>query len=275
MKVMRPLAVGLVVALALAPVRLEAQQESPKGWVGVLITTGIGERGSSGRFVFPDYPVIESIDPGSPAEKAGLQVGDVLISINAQDFKLDPIPMNDLLVPGKRIVFRYRRDRVERMTRMIVAERPAGTSRTIQIVTIDPLPNQTDLRRKEVEGVMSRKAAVRVPMPPMISIAPLTLGTGIPSIAIAGAELTRLNGGLRDYVKVKGDGLFVVNVLLGTPAQEAGLRGGDVIVKAANQPLQNPGQLIRLMAEAADRSVNSVQLLVLRQNKERKLTLRW
>ena len=52
--------------------------------------------------VFSDYPVIESIDPGSPAEKAGLQAGDILMSINSQDFRKEPIPMNSLLVPGRR-----------------------------------------------------------------------------------------------------------------------------------------------------------------------------
>ena len=86
MKFIRSVTVGLATVLALAPLNLAAQTQGPKGWVGVLITTGIGEQNSSGRLVFHDYPVIESIDPGSPAERAGLLKGDVLISINAHDF---------------------------------------------------------------------------------------------------------------------------------------------------------------------------------------------
>lgn len=266
------LSLGLALVVGTVPSVVGAQNEPPKGWVGVLITTGIGERGASGRFVFPDYPVIESIDPGSPAEKAGLRVGDILMSINSQDFKLDPIPMNELLVPGRQIVFRYRRANVEKLTRMTVAERPAGTSGTIQIVAFDRLPDSGALRRRETEGMILRKTGTRIPVSPSVLISPITFGTGTPSIAIAGAELTRLNAGLRDYVKIKGDGIFVVNVLLGTPAQEAGLKGGDVIVKASNEPVQNPAQLIQLMREAVD---NSVQLLVLRKNKQKRLTLRW
>ena len=127
MKFIRSVTVGLATVLALAPLNLAAQTQGPKGWVGVLITTGIGEQNSSGRLVFHDYPVIESIDPGSPAERAGLLKGDVLISINAQDFKMNPIPMNDPLGPGKTIVFRYRRDDDERISKLTVAERPSGT----------------------------------------------------------------------------------------------------------------------------------------------------
>src|SRR5688572_31661748 len=121
MKFIRSRTFGLAAALAFAPLALEAQKEAPKepakGWVGLLITTGIGEASASGRMIFNDYPVIESIDPGSPAEKAGLQAGDVLISINSQDFKKNPIPMHSLLQPGKRVVFRYRRDNVARESR--------------------------------------------------------------------------------------------------------------------------------------------------------------
>src|SRR4029079_14818068 len=131
---------GLAALLATAPMTAHAQKAPPKGWLGVLITTGIGETNERGALVFSDYPVIESIDPGSPAEKAGLMAGDILISINAQDFKRNPIPMNTLLVPGQKVVFRYKRDNVSMKVAMTVAERPAGTSGRIQVSIIEPPP---------------------------------------------------------------------------------------------------------------------------------------
>ena len=106
----------------------------------MLITTGIGQSNGSGALVFNDYPVIESIDPGSPAEKAGLQAGDILLSINKQDFRKNPIPLNSLLVPGQKVVFRYRRDNVARMSTLTVAMRPAGTSSRVQLSIIGPDP---------------------------------------------------------------------------------------------------------------------------------------
>ena len=118
---------GLAALLVAAPLVAQQQRQPSKGWLGVLITTGIGETNGRGALIFNDYPVIESIDPGSPAEKAGLMAGDILISINSQDFKKNPIPMNSLLVPGQRVVFRYKRDNVAKKVAMTVADRPAGT----------------------------------------------------------------------------------------------------------------------------------------------------
>lgn len=270
MRYTRSCALALAAVFVAAPQYARGQSAPPKGWVGVLITTGIGQTDQSGKMVFNDYPVVESIDPGSPAEKAGLMAGDVLISINSQDFRKNPIPMNSLLVPGQQIVFRYRRDNVEKSSRLIVAERPAGTSSRVELTVIGPDPST--LRRAHTEESMNRRASARVPLPPMVSVAPFAFGTGVPSIAIAGAELTRLNDGLRELAKVKGSGLFVINVVLGTPAEAAGLKSGDVIVRAAQEALTNPGQLIRLM-EAAEN--NALVLQVLRRQKHQNLTLKW
>ena len=274
MKFIRSVTVGLATVLALAPLNLAAQTQGPKGWVGVLITTGIGEQNSSGRLVFHDYPVIESIDPGSPAERAGLLKGDVLISINAQDFKMNPIPMNDLLVPGKTIVFRYRRDDVERISKLTVAERPAGTSRTVQVSLIPAVPSAQDDRRRTVEEAVRQRIFLktRVPVSPNVSMAPLVFGTGPTSIGVAGAELTQLNDGLRELANIRGNGIFVINVPPGSLAGAAGLRSGDVIIRAEKQLVETPGQLIRVMLDATE---SAVRLQVLRKQKVQNLTLRW
>ena len=278
MKFIRPLTLGLAAAAAFAPLNAGAQNEparqAPKGWVGVLITTGIGEQSSSGRLVFHDYPVIESIDPGSPAEKAGLQKGDVLIAINSQDFKTNPIPMNDLLVPGKSIVFRYRRDDVERITKLLVAERPAGTSRRIEISLIQPVPSADDDRRRSAEEGVREKIFLRtrVPVSPNVSMAPLVFGGGPMSIGVAGAEVTQLNEGLRELAKIRGNGIFVINVPPGSLAGAAGLRSGDVIIRAEKQLVATPGQLIQLMKEATE---SAVRLQIVRKQKLQNLTLRW
>jgi len=264
------LAAMLTASFLAVPAAVRAQQQEPRGWVGLLITTGIGQSDESGALSFSDYPVIESIDPGSPAQKAGLRAGDVLIAINSQDFKKNPIPLSSLLVPGQKLVFSYRRNDVQRSSTMIVAQRPAGTSRRFEVSIIGPAP--IPIGRQQIEEGMTRAVRTRVALPPVVAIEPLAFGTGTPSIGIAGAELTRLNDGLRELVKVKGEGLFVINVAIGSQAQEAGLKSGDVIVRADSQVLRNPGQLIRLMSESAD---NSLILQILRAQKPRTVTLRW
>jgi len=281
MRLTRSFGIGLAALLAAVPATAKTQgapaaqgPQGPKGWVGVVITTGIGTMNESGAMTFTDYPTIESIDPGSPAEKAGLQAGDLLISINAQDFRKNPIPMGSLLVPGRRIVFRYRRDDVERTSAMQVAVRPANAPPGYEkIVIIGPdLGRDPRAARRQRSEAMNRNIGSTVPVPPGLLMAPIPFGTGTPSIGIAGAELTQLNDGLRDVLKVKGEGVFVINVMIGTPAGESGLRSGDVIVRAADEAIQNPGELIRLMRAARD---HTLMLRVLRKQKAQNLTLRW
>ena len=271
MRFTRSFGFGLVVLLAAIPVKGKAQ--GPKGWVGVVITTGIGTMGESGAMTFTDYPTIESIDPGSPAEKAGLQAGDILLSINSQDFRKNPIPMTSLLAPGQRIVFRYRRNDLSKTASLTVIERPLEAKAYVQFQLIGPAPAQVAAtQRARTEALLNRSVAVGAPRGPLVSIAPLVVGAGSPTLRIVGAEMTQLNADLRDVLKVKGEGVFVINVAMGTPAGEAGLKSGDVIVQAANEAIQNPGELIRLMRAA---SGNSLMLRILRGPKTQNLTLRW
>lgn len=271
MRFTRSIGFGLVVLLAAIPVKGRAQ--GPKGWVGLVITTGIGTVGESGTMTFSDYPTIESIDPGSPAEKAGLQAGDILISINSQDFRKNPIPMGSLLAPGQKVVFRYKRNDVSKTASLTVIERPMESKAYVQIQWIGPAPAAVSAaQRARTEGLLNRNVTVERRREPLVSIAPLVIGAGSPTLRIVGAELTQLNSDLRDVLKVKGEGVFVINVAMGTPAGEAGLKSGDVIVQAANEAVQNPGELLRLMRAANE---NSVLLRILRKQKAQNLTLRW
>jgi len=275
MRFTRSLKLALFAAAAAAPITAHAQEA--KGWVGVVITTGIGTMNAAGAMVFAEYPTIESIDPGSPAERAGLQAGDVLISINAQDFRKNPVPMGALLVPGQRIVFRYRRGDLARTVALNVVERSAQSNPYVKIAVIEPVPggpagSVTATDRRESERRLLNQSVVIRSREPLISVAPLVIGSGAPTIRLVGAELTELNADLRNALKLKGDGIFVINVGLGTPAGIAGLKSGDVIFEAGKEAIQNPGELIRLMKATAE---NALMIRVMRQQKAQTLTLRW
>jgi len=101
---------------------------------------------------------------------------------------------------------------------------------------------------------------------------PMIFGAGSPSITIAGAELTQLNDGLRELLNFRGEGLFVINVGIGTPAGTSGLKSGDVIIRAEKQPIANPGELIRIMRRTTE---SAMLLQVMRNQKARNITLRW
>jgi serine protease Do len=269
---------GAVVLLSLIPGVARAQRDPSRGWVGVAYTTGVGQTDRSGALVFSDYPVIESIEPNSPAERAGLEAGDTILAMNSQDLRRSPLPTAAMIQPGRKIVVRFKRnDRVREVT-LTVVPRPSGTSERLQLTLIEPtaptatapLPRSPQLSQREVRA--REEVRARVPVPPAAGIAPLVFGFGPRSLAVAGAELTGLNRDLGSLVGISSPGIFVVNVALGTPAKESGLRPGDVIVRADDSPVGNPGELIRVMRES---NGSSIRLQIVRKRKPQTITLRW
>jgi serine protease Do len=252
----------LLGALSLVAPALARSQSPQRGWVGVAYTTSIGQTDQNGMMIFPDYPVIESIEPGSPAEKAGLQAGDKIIAINSQDLKKEPLPLGNMLQPGRRIVFRFRRNDDLREISLTVAPRPAGTAEKIRLTIIGP-----DLRSpRPTPGTLPAGA-----MPVNDIMRPLNLITGFDptALGIAGAQLMRLDGNYRELSGVQ-NGVFVVNVAPGSPAMQAGLQSTDVIIKAGQVWIDNPGEIAQLM-----NGVNAIRLQVIRKKKPHVVTLRW
>ncbi|HSK20353.1 MAG TPA: PDZ domain-containing protein [Longimicrobiales bacterium] len=87
--------------------------------------------------------------------------------------------------------------------------------------------------------------------------------------AVAGAELAPLNPSLAEYFGTT-DGVLVLNAAERTPAERAGLRGGDVIVRVGDTPVRSIRDL-RSAIEAAGR--NDLILHVLRHGRNVEVTL--
>lgn len=267
----------LVVFASIIPRSLYAQREPSRGWVGVAYTTGVGTTDRNGAMIFTDYPVIESIEPSSPAERAGLVAGDTILAMNSQDLRKTPLPMAAMIQPGRKIVFRFRRNAVREVT-LTVAPRPTGTRETFAVTIIGPAPSPSQPPGgSRSPGLLrtprgSIEVAARVPVPPTAALPPMAFGFGPRTLALAGAELTGLNPDLGALAGVGTPGIFVVNVALGTPAKESGLRPGDVIIKAGSSPVGDPGELIRVLRES---SGSSLRLEIIRKKKPQVITLRW
>ncbi|MFP3949024.1 MAG: PDZ domain-containing protein, partial [Longimicrobiales bacterium] len=86
---------------------------------------------------------------------------------------------------------------------------------------------------------------------------------------VAGARVVALNDPLAEYFEVD-RGVLTVDVLDGSPAQEAGLRPGDVIVAVGDEPVASVEDLRTILLGPRGRSV---ELEIVRQGEERRIRL--
>jgi S1-C subfamily serine protease len=247
--------------------------EPPTGWFGVTISDkGIfDERGNA---FFDSYPVVTDVEPGSPASKAGVRAGDVLIAFNSHDMRGGALQLTKWLRPGAPFVLDLRRNDVVRQVRGTLVKRPKNWEKTM-IVELT-MPERIEMRTMSPAREPTTSARVvraGMPAPPPYSVLLPALGYGEGVYPFAGAEFTALNDDLSDLLGVKAEGVFVTNVAEGSPARTSGLRGGDIILKADSINVETPIDLVRAIRAA--RPDHTVTLQIIRKHKPQTLTLRW
>lgn len=249
--------------------------ETPIGWLGVRISAD-ALLNESGAAFFDRYPVVSNVEPRSPAAKAGVLPGDVLLTFNSHDMRGGALELSNWLKPGAPFELRLRRNDAVRVVRGVLERRPDGWER---VIVVQVSPAEQKIMRRTMEGGAAggqlQPSSVRVqvstaPRLPSVLVPMLGLGRGI--YPFAGAEFTALNNDLSDVLGVKPEGVFVTNVVEGSIARDAGLRGGDVVVMADDIKIENPNDLVRAIRSADDRSV---RLQIIRKRKPQTITLKW
>ncbi len=281
--------VDQAVELALARVARPAPT-APSGYMGVTLSSvPLRQSLQAGYIVsYCEYPVIEAVDPGSPAERAGLQAGDTIVAFNGQDVRSGMVDYTSLLTPNATVRVRTRRDGRTRDFSLRVASRPAPSPvrayARVQsaMPTAQPVLARSEAPRAEVAGsnvfVFERSAplvsvrgsgGVTAPTPPAM----MSFFTNTDDAMLFGAQLKSLGADLRAALSLP-EGVLVLQVLRGTPASDVGLRDGDVI-RSANGLVTRRVNDIRVAFERASES-RTLAMRVLRGNEaERTVTLRW
>jgi len=70
-------------------------------------------------------------------------------------------------------------------------------------------------------------------------------------------------------------GVLVVTVPVGTPADESGLKDGDIIVRVERQPVQSVIQVWQILTRVAADGAREADLDLIREKQARALKLRW
>ncbi len=265
--------VGVCIVASVAAGQTPVVVEGPPGWFGVTLSDEglFDERGTA---FFEGYPVVSEVEPNSPAEKAGVLPGDILMTFNSHDMRGSVFQLRNWLKPGAPFVLQLRRNDAVRVVRGTLGRAPEGWEKR---VVIDLRPSQVFERRTRTPArtplPSTQRVVVRAPLPsrvPSALIPAFTFGSGV--YPFAGMEFTALNDDIRELLGVKPEGVFVTNVVEGTPARISGLRGGDVLLFADGFKLETPVDLVHAITEAENRTL---QLRIIRKRKPQTLTLRW
>ena len=202
-------AIPIDVAMDVAD-QLREKGRVSRGWLGVLIQDVTRELAESFGMAKPQGALVARVLDASPAERAGFEVGDILLSFDGHE-----IERSSDLPP---IVGRTR------VGREVAVEILRGGQSVTLKVTTDELPADDELQ----------VAAAGTPD----DVEETKLG-------IAVRDMTDEE---RATVDVAEQGVFVSRVSTG-PAERAGIRTGDLILMLNNQKVANSDDFERLAAE--------------------------
>jgi hypothetical protein len=257
------------------------------GWIGIIVSgapTQIRVENNEMYMRYLIYPQIASVDPSSPAQRAGLTPGDTLMAYNGRDVRTEEISMTRLLVPKATVKVRVRRD---------------GKVKELPVVVADPPPRVKLRREQEFRDAGATWLAVP-PMPPMRGPAPAVPSTPArvftppsarsffspdPVVAplppvfnfggvVAGAQVVTVSESMKRSLGLPA-GVLVTTVPAGSPAAESGLEEGDVILRVSQEPVTTVRELREVVQRAADEGERSVAVELRRGKERRTLTLRW
>ena len=286
-----------------------SSDEKPDGWVGVVFSASVTPtRDDVGNVVlrFLDYPSVESVEPGSPAERGGIEGGDLILSMAGEDLRNREIIFSSLLKPGNKIPFRVRRGMETKLLTVTVQPRPDDFTTPCPWVdesiaaAFAPLEMSITITSNDGSGVPStptsrarigaqrgtaRSAPSPVvsgllttpPTPPVAALAPMPplppMGFAINSstVVFAGAQLMLMTGELAEALGAD-RGLLVVSAGRGSPAEQSGLRAGDVLVSVDGRALTSPLVFLHAIEQSEK---HEVKLHLVRKKKQVSIALRW
>ncbi|HLK51317.1 MAG TPA: PDZ domain-containing protein [Bryobacteraceae bacterium] len=255
MKLRIPAIIGLMAASLVAPggfaqsARRVIVQHPGTSYLGIGALEVTAERAKALNLKEDRGVEVAHVEDDSPAAKAGIKEGDVVLEYNGE--KVEGVDQFIRLVhetpPGREVKMAvWRNGKPESLTLTVGARRGTVIETPGGPVTIPPMP----------------------PMPP-IDIPRFEMSYQSPLIGIEGESLAP-QGQLADFFGVT-DGVLVKSVIRNSPAERAGLKAGDVIVKVDNSKVTSPREITSVLRSYRDKGTFTVT--VVRNKKEMPLTV--
>jgi len=189
--------------------QLKEKGRVSRGWLGILIQDVNRELAESFDMKNPMGAVVLKVLPGSPAEKAGFKIGDVVVEYNSRKIHRSadlPLVVGQTPV-GKRVKVKVIREGNKKILHVRIAE----------------LPAEEVLAKAPGEPKSSADNRLKITV----------------------ADLTREQ---RQKFEIKKNGIVVEQIKKG-PAADAGIRRGDVILMINNVEIKSTEDFERLLKD--------------------------
>jgi serine protease Do len=186
--------------------QIKTKGKAAHGWLGVQIQDVTRELAESFGMKKPQGALVSKIMPGSPAEKADLQIGDIIIEFNGQpiDSSGDLPPMVGMTPINDKATLKILRQ---------------GEEKTVEF-DIGLLPEQIDkAESNQAEKIMPTNRL--------------------------GVSVTNPTEQERETLQVPKGGVLVQNINKG-PAKIAGIQPGDVILRMGNSVIKDANSFEKL-----------------------------
>jgi serine protease Do len=221
-----------------------------RGYLGVGVVDLTDERVKALNLKDDSGVEVKRVDENSPAAKAGIKDNDVILELNGK--AIEDIEQFQAAVgesqPGSKVNLTIWRD---------------GAKQTLSITLVSRPENFFAFGGPELPNA---------PLPPMPPF-PQPYGNAFPGfpsnaprVGFEGEELTPQ---LAEFFGVK-EGVLVRSVVARTPAERAGLKAGDVVVKVNGTPVMNPREISGLVRSSGKKTVT---FTVVRNKKEMTLNM--
>ena len=235
---------------------ISPQLRAGGSYIGVTLVDIGADRASTLKLDGERGVEVTHVQDGSPAAKAGIKPGDVLLSYNGENI-LGAQQLGRLVwetPQGRHVKVQYWREG-KVLTAMVVTGAPQ--------MRVDIRPDLTNIDQQF--NAMEREAArfyaaMDVPTP-LIAWKNRALGV----------ECEPMNPQLAEYFGVK-QGVLVRFVDPGSAADKAGFKTGDVLISVGDRNLGNPRDLTQCLHDQAG-TAKSIQVAIVRNHKHMALNL--
>jgi serine protease Do len=184
-----------------------------RGWLGVQIQNMDQELANSFSMPKPQGALVASVMPSSPADKAGVQAGDVIVGFNNMEVNsADHLPL-------------------------LVGTTSIGSTVPLKVLRAGS--------EKMLDVTIEKLAENDANAPQELAKDNAAAATGALGLAVTG-----LSDQERKEANIDTDGVLVREVRADSPASRAGLEAGDVIISVNNTSIKSPEELKSIVDKA-------------------------